>query len=324
MVASDATLWRVLPTLPVAPLREMVADTYGRWKEQGGGALTLPSGRRIRLGIMDGSMMGKFYASFLQVRADQGDCFVDLEVGTGKGKELPTSEALLRRAVERYGPDFVDLIGGDGLYMSAPFFRKARQKKLHGLVKTSEEESLNILQDARAIFDSRETADPVEAVRGVDAERGVRYRIQASAGFEHDGYRGTLKVARVVEEPIKPSKTRGRETFWVVTPDESLKAIDLRELAHQRWSVENLGFKMLSEQMNSKHVWTRGAKSRQTFEVLMLLMFIAFTLVKAFEAALDEDDLWEAWRLRKLTLEFLVRIWESTLGEAPPLFPDTG
>ena len=326
MVASDATLGRVLPTLPVAAMRELAAANFVRWKQRGGHYLTLPSGRRIRLGIVDGTMFGRYYASCLQVRSDAGDCFVDLEVQPGRGHELYGSETVLKRAVGRHGWSFVDLVAGDGLYMAAPFFRKARQNHLHMLVKlkATEEGTLLILKAARALFDSGST-EGVERVEGVDEARGVRYRIQAASGFEHEGYdEATLKVARVVEEPLKPSAGAHSETFWVVSTNESFKAIDLRELAHQRWSVENLGFKMLSDQMNSKHVWTRGKKSRQTIEVLMLLMFVAFTMVKAFEAALDERDLWMTWRLRKLTLEFLVRIWESTLTEASPLFEASG
>ncbi len=324
MVASDATLWRVLPGVNVETVREFVQQSYGRWKELTEGALTLSKGRRLRVGIVDGSMFGKFYASCLQIKADRGDYFLDLEVGAGKGKELPTSEALLARATARHGKGFVDLVMGDGLYITEKFLESSRGRGLHVLVKTTEEGSLNILQDARAIFDSRETSGLAEKKSGVDADRGVTYVVQAAGGFRHAEYSGTLKVARVTEEPVKPSLKRGREVFWVICTDETLTAVDLRELAHLRWSVENQGFKMLNEQMNSKHVWTRGAKSRQTFEVLMLLMFLTFALVKTFEAGLEEGYLWEALRLRKLTLEFMVRIWESTLEQAPPLLERTG
>lgn len=320
MVASDATLWRVLPTMAVGALREYLQRAYLKWKELVSAGLTLPSGRKLRVGIVDGSMFGRFYASCLQVKADRGNFFVDLEVGESKGKELPTTERLLCRVARRHGMRFVDIILADGLYITQKFLTRCRRLGLHVLVKTSEEGSLNILLDARSIFDSKEMADAVEHVTGVDADRNVAYEVWAAGGFRHTGYEGSLKVARVVERPLKPRKGRGAsETFWVICTDESLSGADLRELAHRRWSVENNGFKMLNEQMNSKHIWTRGARSRQTFEVLMLCMFLSFGMLKAFEAALDEGQLWECWKLRKVTLGFLVGTWMTDVGLVEPL-----
>lgn len=320
MVASDATLWRVLPTMALGQLREFLQQAYLKWKQLMSAGLTLPSGRKLRVGIVDGSMFGRFYASCLQVKADRGDFFVDLEVGEGKGKELPTTERLLCRVAKRHGRRFVDILLADGLYITQRFLTRCRRLGLHVLVKTSEEESLNILQDARSIFDSSQRGDGVERTKGVDADRNVAYETWAAAGFRHTGYAGSLKVARVVERPLKPRKGRGAsETFWVITTDESLSAADLRELAHRRWSVENNGFKMLNEQMNSKHIWTRGSHSRPTFEVLMLCMFLSFGMLKAFGATLDESQLWERWKLRKLTLGFLVGTWMADVGLVEPL-----
>jgi hypothetical protein len=265
-------------------------------------------------------MFGRFYASCLQVKADRGDFFIDLEVGEGKGKELPTTQRLLCRVARRHGMRFVDLLLADGLYITQKFLTRCRRLGLHVLVKTSEEGSLNVLEDARSIFDSRPMADAVERVSGVDADRQVAYEVWAAGGFRHMGYAGSLKVARGVERSLKPRQGRGAsETFWVISTDESLSAGDLRELAHRRWSIENNGFKMLNEQMNSKHVWTRGARSRQTFEVLMLCMFLSFGMLKAFEAELDEDQLWESWKLHQVTLGFLVGTWTAEVGQVEPL-----
>lgn len=200
---------------------------------------------------------------------------------------------------------FVDLLRADGLYITQNFLTRCRRLGLHVLVKTSEESLLNVLEDARSIFDSPQMADALERVSGVDADRHVAYEVWAAGGLHHTGYAGPLKVARGVERSLKPRKGRAAsETFWVICTDESLSAGDLRELAHRRWSVENNRFKMLNEQMNSKPNWTRGARSRQTFEVRMLSMFLSFGMLKAFEQLLDEAQLWERFKLRQVPLGF--------------------
>lgn len=320
MVVSRTTLWRVLPAMDREALREFLQQHYGAWKQRtSGGQLTLPSGRKVRLGILDGSLFGDA-ASFLLVKGDAGDFFLDVEVWPGPGKELPSSEILMDRAIDRHGKGFVDLVAGDGLYINAPFLTAMRAHGVHALVKIKhqEETRLNLLSDAKALFDSDATRDALEIVEGTDADRGVSYRVEAAPGFEHTGYAGKLKVARVVERRIKKGG-RVPEPFWIVTTDEKLEAKDLRELAHLRWSVENQGFKMLNDQLHSKHIWTRGKNRRAIFETLTLLMFLAFALIKGYEASLEEESLWEAHRVRRLTLQALVTGLVDGLGHALPL-----
>ncbi|MGD1017986.1 MAG: hypothetical protein ABSA12_01575 [Verrucomicrobiia bacterium] len=40
--------------------------------------------------------------------------------------------------------------------------------------------------------------------------------------------------------------------FWVLTTDESLRAAEMRELAHARWAIENNGFKHSNAVVGSK------------------------------------------------------------------------
>jgi hypothetical protein len=128
--------------------------------------------------------------------------------------------------------------------------------------------------------------------------------------------------------------------FWIVTTDETLTAEQMRELAHRRWSIEivtvcapkrahaatNHTFRALNAAVNSRHVWTRGAKAAQTWEVLMLLMFLAFTLVLAYDAQIDRDALWDGrqMRPRALTLGYLAKCWLLSLSTAGQLWKPSG
>jgi hypothetical protein len=324
-VLSDASLWRIVPGMDLEQTRAMVRSTFIRWVQMDGFRLTLPSGRQVRAGIVDGTILSGFEASALQIKTDFGDFPLDLEVSRGRGFELETSEILLLRAREHFGPGFIDLLMGDGLYLTEPMLRLCRALGCHLLVKTTEVETLNILKDAKDLFASAEMRDRIEMVQGVDEDRGVRYVVKSAGGFRHGRFPGTLKVAYVEERLLKSTPhARKPEPYWVVTSDERLTAMDLRQLGHDRWSIENQLFKMLNEQMNSKHIWTRGAKSRETFQILMLLMFLAFAMLKTFEASQTEEELWAAFHLRSITLSFVVQALQQSHAEAPPLVVGTG
>ena len=217
-----------------------------------------------------------------------------------------------------------DIVLGDGAYITQNMLRLCRDDLgTHLLVKTTELETLLILKDAEALFNAPEDlATGIEKHRGNDAQRGFSYEIWAASGFEHEGFDGPLKVARVRTEPLKGKE--GVETFWIITTDTTLSGEDMRELAHRRWTIENQGFRALNDAMNSKHVWTRGRNSEATFESLMLMMTLSFMLVVAYHAQIDMDTLWEKFHLRRLTLKHLAQEWLISLNHASPLWADAG
>lgn len=321
MVASDATFWRVLPLMDRSQLRQFVRDAYRRLRRQGHGTLSLPSGRKLRAAAVDGTCWGGRYASAVEILG-KPSVVMDFEPAPGHGHELATSEKVLRRATESFGKGFVDIVLGDGLYITQAMLRLCRKELgTHLLVKTQELDSLNILKDAEAIFQAGR--DPgVEHRSGIDLGRGLRYEVWAARGFHHDGFDEELKVARVVTEPLKGEG--GRETFWIITTDLELSGEDMRELAHLRWSIENHGFRALNEAMNSKHVWTRGAKAAEVFEALMLMMLLSFMLVVTYHAELDGEKLFRKCKIRRLTLKQLAEYWLMSIHEAQGLFALTG
>lgn len=323
MVASDATFWRVLPQMNRCQLRQFVREAYRRLRKRGHGTLGLPSGRKLRAASVDGTCWGRQYASAVEVLG-KPSVVIDFEPCPGKGHELSASETVLRRAVESFGKGFVDIVLGDGLYITQEMLRLCRKDLgLHLLVKTKELGSLNILQDAEALFGAgREFERGVDRRQGIDLVRGLRYEIWAARGFHHAGFKDELKVARVMTDPLKGK--RERETFWIITTDLGLSAEDMRELAHLRWSIENHGFRALNEAMNSKHVWTRGKRAAEVFEALMLMMLLSFILVVAYHAELDEERLFRKCRVRRLTLKQLVEYWLMSIHEAEGLFALTG
>lgn len=323
MVASDATFWRVLPGMDPDEVREILQQAWVLLRRQGHGKIALPQGRVLRAAAVDGSGLGGRYASVLEILGTHA-AVIDLEPCENRGKELPSAERLLLRAAERHGEGFVDVLLGDGLYITQAMINLCRTRLgIHLLVKTSEKD-LVIIQNAEGIFNSTSPARPVEHVKDLDLPRGVAYEIHAVDGLRHVDSPHPLKVARVKLDRLKGQCRGSQETFWIVTTDQTLTARQMRELAHRRWSIENEGFRALSAAVDSKHVWTRGKNAAAIFPILMLLMFLAFTLTLAFHAHLDAKVLWETFRLKRATLGHLVDCFLLSLPGAAGAFGPSG
>lgn len=321
LVASDATFWRVLPGMDQPRIREELQQACVLLRQKGHGKIALPEGRKVRAAAVDGSVLAGRYASVLEVLGAHA-AVADFEPCENRGKELPAAEALLRRYFRRHGQGVVDVVLGDGLYITQGMIRLCREELgTHLLVKTSEE-GLVIVRNAEELIESR--SRPIEETRGVDLLRGVAFEIQAVSGLRHADVPHPLKVARVKLDRIKGTNRNSCEDFWIITTDQSLTPLQMRELAHLRWSIENHAFRALSAAVDSKHLWTRGENSAKRFEVLMLLMFLAFTLLLAYHAQLDQDTLWKSFRLRKMTLAHLVECFVLSLPSSAGAFaPDT-
>lgn len=319
MVLSDCTLWRTLPQMDRAQLREELQQAHVLLRRQGFGKVVLPGGREMRALIVDGSQFGRQSASVLLVPGEPVN-LLDLEPSPGKGHELACSEAVLCRAFARHGQGLAEIVLGDGLYFTEGMLRLCREDlKTHLLVKCKgdEGERLLILQDAQGIFDAAPEFDPeVEHVRGVDAQRGMDYEIWAAKGFHHGDFPEPLKVARVRIRMLKGRRKNQDEWFWVVTTDESLRAEQMRELAHVRWSIENHGFRALNGLDRSKRVWVRGKQAREAFEAMMLILFLTFSLTLAYRANMDKQILWDQYRLRHISLVSLAKFWLLSLPSA--------
>lgn len=322
MVASDSTFERVLPRMDLPHVREELQQAYRLLRQEGHGRITLPGGRMIRAAAVDGSALGGRYASALEILGEDYSTVIDVEPAPNRGKELPASAALLRRAFARHGKGFVDIVLYDGLGITVGLLTLCRRKLgAHLLVKTDEVSTLSILKDAEAIFQAGgEFARDVEKASGVDLERGLAYEVWAASGFHHAEFSDPLKVARVRIRRLKGPRKGQTETFWVVTTDPTLSGEEMRELAHRRWSIENDGFRTLSQAVDSKHVWTRGKAAAQTFEVLMLVMFLALTLALAYRAHLDREKLWEENHLRTATLGYVAQCLLLSSSEAAGRF----
>lgn len=292
VAVSDTTIARSLSTYFLTPLRRYLKSVYTRACHNGKCKIDV-YGRKLKAACVDGSMFGGFYGCALQ-SLGQANLLLDIEPTTGKGKELPTTRTMLQRVFHDYGDGFVDIFLLDALYKDKKTINLILSHESHVLVKT-EETRLCIIKDADGLFTHWGDHPGVEHIEGLDIDRMCEYELWSCGSFHHSGVDKTMKVAHVKESYIKQDR---HEDFWVLCTDESLSGLQLRELGHIRWRIENNGFKQFDEQTNCDHVYTHDA---HTFEVLMLTLFIGWNLLLLFNL----EDVKKGYEYAKWTLDFL-------------------
>jgi hypothetical protein len=311
MVASDTTLLRVLEKWDLAGTRAALYARHLMLRDKGQSTVTLSTGRKIKLGIVDGTQQGVLGTSVLAM-AGAVYHLVDAEPSPGRGHELKTSRKVLRRACARLGKGFATHLVYDGLAANRIDLAFVRRRIGAHLVVKTQDETFEIIQSSKAVWaklpEKTLKKAGVEIVEGTDAQAGVRYRIIAQDGIVWNGLKEPLKLAWVQETHLK-GKYKGQTlSFWVITTDESLTAMECREIAHDRWAIETNGFKELNEQVGSK---TRYIKNLKVKEALVLIWGLGMSLLKAYQRFLDTQDDWIRWGVKKTKKLLAQEIIES-------------
>lgn len=283
---SDTTISRVCARMEVGALDKTLQAVGQKIRQEGMLGVSV-GGQRCRVGIVDGSSLGGQLASVLLEAGDVPTC-LGLERIPKRGKELPVSLALIESKTEF---NKLDYLLADGLYACEEFWRVCESKGVIGVVKTPEE-SLTIIQDANGLFDAKERLEGIEFAEGTDAHRDCTFRVWGVENLPWSQRERLLKVVRVEETFFKGKFALETHRFWVLSQDQSLSAISLRELAHSRWFIENKGFKALNEQVHSKHLYSHDS---DTAWVVSLLQIIGAMLISAYHwflSAMKESLEW--------------------------------
>lgn len=306
MVVSDSTAFRSLGGFYLEEVHEILWEMAGRMSRRRMLQTELPSGKKARIGALDGSQWGDSTGSVLTLAGPGTDLVAGYRMSRGRGHELAASRKVLSEAVQHLGKNFVDLVAADGLYMTEKDFAWCVRQGCHLLVKAGEER-LSVIQDARGLFfrSSEEIAEGLEKAEGFDKERMVEYRMTASKGFKWQGVQ--LKVAHVWERYLQPKKGHPQKVeFWVLTTDESLSAEDMREVAHIRWHIENRTFRQLNHLVRAKHRVTKDAHVR---EALLGLWFIGLNLFGIFLRWIRMGSLACSFRTVKKTWKWFCKLF---------------
>ena len=278
-IVSDSTMQRSLQGLDLAPARALLQSSYRFGKTLGLSKCPLRR-HSLRLGLVDGSDFGGFLASCLQI-IGQESFIVDLEPIQKRGKELPSSYALLRRTHQTFGTGFVDVMMADALYLNAPFFNLCLHQCHTDVLVKSREADRKIIVDAMGLFQHADSfPEGIIRIDGVDVDRLRTYVVLCGDGFQMPDVDVPLQVAWVREEELNSGK---RHEFWVVASSEylcrPLNGEEMRELAHWRWDEENNGFKAANQRVNTKRLYCHD---RHAKTAILLLLFLVFNLLSVY------------------------------------------
>jgi len=303
---SDSTIQRVLKIFDIAPLRKLLHSSFLISRQMGHSSLKLGN-RKLRVGLIDGSKFGKFFASAFQVIGEV-NLMVDIKRIEKRGKELPTSRE--KELVKEFGKRFIDLILLDGLYADKNTINLCKKESdIDVLIKT-DEETLDIIAFAKRIFSNEKMRSEIEYKEGFDPGRWCKNKVFAIEGLHFEGVDFPMKVAMV--EEYYPKRKKNKEVrFFVITTLEGLSAMEIRELGHLRWRIENNGFKALNDQTNCKHVYTHD---ENVFDALMMILFIAWNLLNAFVESLDREEIRKILGKAKFTLRFFSSLLFRSFG----------
>jgi hypothetical protein len=282
-IMSDSCITERLQKLDVNGLRQMNYDLMKELQDRG---------EVSRIGIVDGSQTGGDYGSYLGFIKDKGGIiFTDYEPSGGKGKELSSSKALIKRMHEQLGESRVELLIFDMLYLNegihnlveegyvknilikyTPDLKEDGTPKLYRNILKRFEYYLAIKEKPQK---SKSELIKMESCgysyeEGYDKERGVTYSIWSITNLDTDGH---YKISKVIE---KNGKTNKRNIFYVFTTDKQMSGNRMRKLGHNKWLVENNGFKMLNDLVWSKHKWY---KDKSLVEKLIQIWMIPFNIV---------------------------------------------
>lgn len=303
---SDTTLTRVCGLIPVSAVEKLCDRIHTRIRSKGELGVKLGT-RRWKVGVIDGTTLGKHPSSVVMEVGEVGAC-LGIKPFFKRGKELPVSLEMMKELAGSR----LDLMLGDGLYACEKFWQECEDSKMAGIVKTSEE-TLTIIQDANGIFDAQQLLEGVEFVEGTDANRNCSWRVWGANDLVWSETHWRLKVVRVEETFFKGKWTGQTHRFWVLSQEQTLSAIHLRELAHSRWFIENEAFKAFNEQVHSKHLYSHNSQTALVISWLQIIGAMLLADFHCFLSSLKESLDW-LWDHGSLAMRSLRKCFWSSLN----------
>ncbi|WP_227004019.1 transposase [Salicibibacter halophilus] len=240
--------------------------------------------------------------------------------------ELTGGKRLIRNLYEQHH-HFADVIVGDALYANAPFINDVRAIGMDAIVRVKNKR-LNLVKDALGLFQKRDSdaqwthEDPEP--KGKQTKRKQKHiHVEAwdEEGFEMGGVPGPVRFLRfreTITQNMYQGKTVERvETIkevWVVTTlGKHVPTKDVWEMIHERWDIENNGFRELKTKWHIHHCFMHHPRA---IEAMVMFIMIAFNLFQLYTFR-RVKDFWN----KGMTLSFLIEEFRiDAVREDVPLY----
>lgn len=285
MVASDSTVMRALGWLNGPEVTSFACSFLQCFKDLNLHKRRLSAkGPNRSMGIIDGSCMSNHYLSAFVIHG-KSEYPVVIEDCKKRGKELPVSKVLLKKAKAFLKDDFPELILLDALYFNRDIFKSIRDKyKSHLMIKCKEPDFRDVLREAKRTFDAGDFfKEEIESKQGFDSLRFCHWNIEVTKD-EYAGY--PVKIAHLIEDFPK-RKDNAHIEAWIITTDLELSSEEIREAAHARWHIENDIFKKLSHHNGTKKF---KLKRQKPFFNYLQLLGTALAITNILIHILTQDE----------------------------------
>lgn len=289
---SDSTMLSAANGWRTDKLRCMVNKVVLKLKELGHFNRRLLTGRKVRVCALDGSCFGNHWMAVLSALGEKITAPLDLVRYSKKGKEIPAARKILKRLHKTPAKHFTHCVV-DGLYSIKEFLNEIPETGLQWIVKTPRE-TLAPIKWAQKIFDDCSTLKKlkdynVDLVEAGDIKRKIDYRIWLVKKVPWQKVNRTLSVAKVQLTYRAGQKKGARESFWILSTDETLNAVELRELVLWRWGIENNLFRELNQRVGSKTRYIKNGAAKHTLMWLWMLGWIIFQWMRIeFDEAIQK------------------------------------
>ncbi len=218
------------------------------------------------IGYLDGTVLGHRYYSGFGLMTRWGDILLmDVDPAGKRGKELLSSQRLLERQQLFWDAEVkLKYLLLDALYLNNRVLGwRERNLAEHLVIKYRPKDGEiaqrfrrmisafeSMVQQWEDVRDNRKRTQlsvqmGFKEKRGEDKAKGVWYHIYYARSNSYDK---NYSIARI--EEFRKGESLGM--FYVFTTDKELSPEQLRKLGHQRWYIENDGFKLLNSQVNTK------------------------------------------------------------------------
>lgn len=285
---SDSTILSAAKGWSIDNLQWMVNKVVLKLKELGHFNRKLLTGREVRVCALDGSCFGNHWMAVLSALGEKITAPLDLVRYSKKGKEIPAARKILKRLNKTPAKHFTHCVA-DGLYSVKEFLNAVPETGLQWIVKTPQK-NLDPIKWAKKIFDDCSTLKKlneynVELVEAGDLKSKIDYRVWLIKEVPWDEVDRTLSVAKVQLTHRAGKKKGNKESFWIISTDEELNAVELRELVLWRWGIENNLFRELNQRVGSKNKHIKNGTTKHT---LMWLWMLGWTLFQWMRIEFDE------------------------------------
>lgn len=186
----------------------------------------------------------------------------------GHEGELTAAKRLLSRVVRQYGKRFIDIVTLDAIYMNKPFFQHCIALNLDAVARVKNERT----QLYKEIESLCELTKPY---KGYDQTEGVAYTIyEIEAIHLSIGWDIPLVGYKIIE-----TDSSGTQTFLCATTALDVDANIIRRIVHQKWGIENNGYRELKQNWQMEHNFHHHQVATWA---IILTMLIAYNLFYAY------------------------------------------